>query len=67
MSAASHYQINVSQSGSHYFSTSAEHGHFLSEYEAEKMVRDFRERFPESEGFEVTCTYWECRGHRKEW
>lgn len=49
------YEINVSKNGKHYFAT---HERSLTgQSEAEKAFKDFQERFPESEGFEVTISY----------
>lgn len=62
MSASSHFQINVSRNGKHYFSTSSEHGQHMTTECAKNMVRDFRARFPESEGFRTEVAYWECSG-----
>jgi len=51
-----HYEINVSLNGQHYFGTherSATNGD-----KAYDLARDLRERFPKSEGFEVTLWYY---------
>lgn len=56
----SHYEINVSLNGHHYFAT-AERS-ITSEARARQAVQDFRTRFPESEGFKVDCTYIRCTG-----
>ncbi len=56
----SHYKINVSKNGQHYFAT-APHS-LVDEKPAMAAFADFVKRFPESEGFKVDCTYWEGRG-----
>ena len=58
----SYYEINVSLRGHHYFAT-AERSIRYKET-AQQMTEEFRKRFPESEGFSVTCTHQESIGHR---
>ena len=49
------YEINVAKNGKHYFAT---HERSLTETkEAENALKDFKNRFPEAEGFLVTITY----------
>ena len=58
----SHYEINVSLNGKHYFAT-ASRSFNGSEEKALRAVIDFRGRFPKSEGFNVSCTYWKGTGY----
>jgi hypothetical protein len=61
MSIASHYEINVSLVGRHYFAT---HPRSLTSKDwAWEVLEDFKRRFPASEGFKVTMTFWEAKGH----
>ena len=49
------YEINVAKDGKHYFAT---HERSLwGTKEAENALKDFKNRFPEAEGFIVTITY----------
>jgi len=61
------YEINVALNGTHYFAT---HDRSLTtqyEKQLKEIFEDFKQRFPESEGFNVTITYYETRGTRLEW
>lgn len=55
----SHYEINVSKNGKHFFATAPRSAKDLKE--AEKIHDEMKNRFPESEGFAVSCTYIEVR------
>ena len=55
-----HYEINVSKDGKHFFAT-AERS-ITSLTKAEEMYMLFKEKFPESEGYEISVTRWENRG-----
>lgn len=58
----SHYEINVSLNGSHLFAT---HERSCRDKQPTKDLVDlFREKFPESQGYKVDCTYYESVGHR---
>ena len=57
-----HYEINVARNGHHYFATTERS--LRDEAKAALTFRDFKERFPESEGFSVTCTMFETVGSR---
>lgn len=60
----SHYKVNVSKDGKHFFATATR-----SIVEDTKLTMVFKElitRFPESEGFKVTVTYWSCSGQSVE-
>lgn len=62
MSNQSHFEINVSLNGRHFFATAPRSCVNPSET---KAVRDvLRKKFPESEGFAVEVTYWKCEGYR---
>jgi hypothetical protein len=56
-----YYEINVSLNGRHYFAT-----HERSLTDSEKAVHaywDLVDRFPKSQGFEVTMTQMKCVGY----
>lgn len=55
-----HYEINVAYNGRHFFAT-AEHSFTTSE-QAKEALRIFTERFPESDGYSITVTYWMASG-----
>ena len=57
-----YYRINVAhKTGGHYFAT-AEHS-ITDQHKAKRTLEDFRNRFPDSEGWKITCTYWQTIGH----
>ena len=56
-----YYEINVSKNGRHFFAT-AERS-ITSFTQAEGMYMLFKEKFPESEGYEISITQWEKVGH----
>ena len=56
-----YYEINVSLNGQHLFAT-AERSLTVS-WEAEKVYKLFKEKFPESEGYKLTVTKWEKVGY----
>lgn len=51
-----YYEINVSKNGKHFFAT-AERS-ITSFMQAERMYAIFKEKFPESEGYEISVTEW---------
>ena len=55
-----HYEINVSHYGSHFFATAPRS--CVSETQMNKVFREIKNRFPESEGFKVTVTYYTVKG-----
>lgn len=59
-----HYEINVALHGVHYFATHERS--IRTERVANTILRDFRRRFPESDGFTVTCAVVEIINHRFE-
>lgn len=49
-----HYEINVALNGRHFFGT---HKRSITDKVAlNKIVKVFKEKFPESEGFELSCS-----------
>ena len=62
----SYYEINVSKNGSHFFAT-AERSAWV-ENEAAELYAVFSEKFPKSEGYEVSVTLWTAGGcDQSEW
>lgn len=57
-SIQSHYEINVSVNGQHFFATADRS--ITSESKATALVKLFRVKFPEEEGYQVTCSYIQC-------
>jgi hypothetical protein len=58
----SYYRINVSQNGIYLFAT--EQGQITFFDDAMKVIKLFKVKFPEDEGYKVACTHW--RGIGKE-
>lgn len=56
----SHYEINVSWNGRHFFATASRSAQ--TEQTAWAILSELRDRFPESQGFKVSCTHWEGSG-----
>lgn len=56
----SYYRINVAKNGKYLFAT--EQGRLTSKFEADEVIKLFKEKFTTEEGYSVTCTRWECRG-----
>jgi len=52
----SYYDINVSYNGHHFFATSARS--CTTKHQAELVYLKLAEKFPESEGYKITTTYW---------
>ncbi len=55
-----YYEINVALDGKHFFAT-AERS-LTNKYEAEKALKVFIDKFPESEGYTISMTIWEKKG-----
>lgn len=55
------YEINISLKGQHFFAT-AERS-IQSEEKLKKVYNILKEKFPKQEGYEITITRWEDRGH----
>lgn len=56
----SHTEINVSHNGKHFFATAERSG-----TDATRIILVLAElvkRFPKEEGYEITATYWVCKG-----
>lgn len=60
-----YHRINVAKDGVYLFAT--EQGQLSYEWEAKKVYELLKEKFPESEGYEITVTKWEGRGYKPEW
>ena len=63
------YEINVAikdKNGRwrHLFATDTRSLH--TEREAKELYELFKEKFPESEGYDITVTYWKSLGHSVE-
>jgi len=56
----SYYRINVAKDGVYLFAT--EQGQLASKLRAEEVFNILKEKFPENEGYKVTCTHWEGKG-----
>lgn len=55
-----YYEINVAFHGQHFFAT-AERS-LKSEHEAKQVYKAIKEKFPESEGYEISVSRWEKSG-----
>lgn len=55
-----HYEINVSKNGYHFFATAPRS--IITERDFEEAAKIFKEKFPESEGYQVSAIYWEGKG-----
>ena len=55
-----YYEINVALNGKHLFAT-AERS-ITTDWELDKVYSLFKEKFPESEGYELSVTMWEKTG-----
>lgn len=54
------YEINVAKNGRHFFAT---HRRSIQTTEAcDEIVKIFKVKFPESEGYKITATSWIERG-----
>ena len=60
-----YYRINVSKNGRYLFAT--EQGGITYEEDARKVTELFKEKFPESEGYNIHVTKWEGRGKHMDW
>lgn len=56
----SHYEINVSKDGQHFFATHERSAVTLAS--VRKLYKTIKDKFPESEGYAVSVTKWECYG-----
>ena len=67
----SHYVINIAKkSGSGQFGDTYQHFGKVVIDDTREVARDrlaeFKRRFPDSDGFSVTMTYWKCVGESVE-
>lgn len=60
-----YYRINVAKDRRYLFAT--EQGGLTYEAEAMKVFLLLKEKFPESEGYEVTVTHWKSCGIEQKW
>lgn len=60
-----YYEINVSLNGMHLFATNERS--ITTETDAKRIYKLFENKFPESEGYKISITYWEKTGHSVEW
>lgn len=56
----SYYEINVALNGKHLFATASRS--CITESEYKKVLAIFKEKFPESEGYQIFSIYWDCIG-----
>jgi hypothetical protein len=57
----SYYEINISKNGQFVFATAERSA--TDEHSAKKLFKLLKEKFPESEGYKVEVTYWDCTGY----
>lgn len=55
-----HFEINVALNGRHLFATAPRS--VVTKQDALFLVYELRVRFPATEGFSISCTYWEGIG-----
>ena len=58
----SHYEINVSLNGAHFFATHERS--CVDPDKAQRVYEALKKAFPENEGFTVSCKYWACMAHK---
>lgn len=56
----SYYEINVTLNGYHLFATAQRS--IQSEHKLREVLAIFMNKFPESEGYSISATYWDCVG-----
>ena len=65
-----YYEINVAKLNEktgryeHFFAT--DERSITNMFKLQTVVNDFKNRFPESEGFKITCTHWQKIGEEIE-
>ena len=59
-----HYRINVAKNGLHFFATAPDS--ITEPHHMKEVLKELREKFPESDGYEVTVTYWKVSGEHIE-
>lgn len=60
----SHYEFNIALRGRHFFATHPRSGNSLCMHDVKERLKLLREKFPQSEGYEVTVTHWTASGHQ---
>ena len=55
-------EINVAKDGYHFFATAPRSIRTYPTDHYEEVLRTFKEKFPESEGYHITATKWTSRG-----
>lgn len=55
-----YYEINVSLNGIHFFATAPRS--ITSQEKAESVFQTFRNKFAESDGYEILVTHWQSAG-----
>ena len=55
-----HYEVNVALNGKHFFATAPRSA--TDHAAAKELTQQLKARFPEAEGYSVTCTHWQCVG-----
>ena len=55
-----YFELNVSYMGKHLFATDPRS--VKDKDNLENLYIHFKEKFPVCEGYQVTVTYWECKG-----
>lgn len=60
-----YYRINVSKDGRYLFATENGEGGggIQSVKHAQEILSLFKQKFPDSEGYRISCIHWEARGH----
>ena len=59
----SYFEFNVAHEGRHLFATAPRSFPSCQPDKAKRFYAELCERFPESEGFSVSVTKWECVGY----
>lgn len=62
MSTLSHHAITVSRNGKHVFTTDSATGHHWTSAYATDLFWLFTAKFPKTDGYDVSMTYWDCSG-----
>ena len=55
-------EINVAKDGRHFFATAERSIPTYPPESYEEVLRTFKEKFPESEGYKISATKWTSRG-----
>ena len=57
-----HITINVAKNGRHFFATAENSIPTYPPEKYEEVLKTFREKFPESEGYKISATKWTSHG-----